>query len=107
MIIEEKKTYIAKLKQQKKLLQKAENSGEYKKAMMEDDYINCLKATYGYAVTCHKSQGGEWKKVFLFLEKGMYGMKPLELFRWWYTSITRAKEELHIVDGWWIKGYTN
>ena len=36
------------------------NSDEYKKAMMEDDYINCLKATYGYAVTCHKSQGGEW-----------------------------------------------
>lgn len=83
------------------------NSDEYKKAMMEDDYINSLKATYGYAVTCHKSQGGEWKKVFLFLEKGMYGMKPLELYRWWYTSITRAKEELHIVDGWWIMGYNN
>jgi len=78
------------------------NTDEYKKAMMEDDFINCLKATYGYAVTCHKSQGGEWKNVFLFLDKSMYGMQKQELFRWWYTAITRAKEELHTVDEWWI-----
>lgn len=79
------------------------NTEEYKKAMMEDDYINCLKATYGYAVTCHKSQGGEWKNVFLFLDKSMYALPANELFRWWYTAITRAKAELHTVDEWWIK----
>lgn len=78
------------------------NSIEYRKAMMEDSYINCLKATYGYAVTCHKSQGGEWNDVFLFLEQGMYGMPPKELSRWWYTAITRAKQRLHIMDGWWV-----
>ncbi|MEZ5018094.1 MAG: ATP-dependent RecD-like DNA helicase [Flavipsychrobacter sp.] len=79
------------------------NSIEYRKGMMEDSYLNCLRATYGYAVTCHKSQGGEWDDVFLFLEQGMYGMPPKELSRWWYTAITRAKESLHIIDGWWIR----
>lgn len=33
------------------------NDDEYKKEMMEDPFLNCLKANYGYAVTCHKSQG--------------------------------------------------
>lgn len=79
------------------------NTEAYKKTMMEDEYINCLKATYGYAVTCHKSQGGEWQNVFLFLDKGMYSMPPQELFRWWYTAITRAKTKLHMVDEWWIR----
>jgi len=77
------------------------NTPAYKKAMMEDDYINCLKVTYGYAVTCHKAQGGEWDNVFLFLDNGMYGMHPLELRKWWYTAITRAREELHIENNKW------
>jgi hypothetical protein len=81
------------------------NTSEYKKAMLEDDYLNCLRATFGYAVTCHKAQGGEWNNVFLFLDNnknGMYNMQPQELCKWWYTSITRARRELHLVKHWWI-----
>lgn len=78
------------------------NSEDYKSAMLKDDYLNCLRATYGYAVTCHKSQGGEWNKVFLFLEKSMYAMPHQELYRWWYTAVTRAREELNLVNEWWI-----
>jgi ATP-dependent exoDNAse (exonuclease V) alpha subunit len=80
---------------------KVKFNGEiYRKNMREDKYINCLRATYGYAVTCHKAQGGEWDDVFLFLESNMYGMKHPELCKWWYTSITRAKQELNVVAGW-------
>jgi ATP-dependent exoDNAse (exonuclease V) alpha subunit len=76
------------------------NGEIYKKNMREDEYLNCLRATYGYAVTCHKAQGGEWNDVFLFLEDRMYGMKHPELCKWWYTSITRAKQELNVVKDW-------
>jgi len=78
------------------------NSEEYKDAMMKDSYLNCLKAKYGYAVTCHKAQGGEWDEVYLFLEKSMYAMPHEELFRWWYTAVTRAKKQLHLANDWWI-----
>ena len=79
------------------------NSEKYKTAMMEDDFLNCLRCTYGYAVTCHKAQGGEWENVFLFLDDGMYAMDRSELFRWWYTAVTRAKRQLHLSGGWWLK----
>jgi ATP-dependent exoDNAse (exonuclease V) alpha subunit len=78
------------------------NSQEYRKKMMEDEYFNCLRTTYGYAVTCHKAQGGEWDDVFLFLDKSMYGMEKQELFKWWYTAITRSRQELNMVKAWWI-----
>ncbi|OKS87829.1 ATP-dependent DNA helicase [Mucilaginibacter polytrichastri] len=79
------------------------NTPEYRKAMMADEYLSCLKATFGYAVTCHKSQGGEWNNVFLFLDKSMYGMPAPELCKWWYTAITRTKQELNLVKDWWVR----
>ncbi|MBK7441018.1 MAG: AAA family ATPase [Bacteroidetes bacterium] len=78
------------------------NSDRYREEMMKDDFLNCLRATYGYAVTCHKSQGGEWDNIFLFLEKSMYGMRQPELFRWWYTAVTRTKVELNLANDWWL-----
>lgn len=74
------------------------NSDEYREAMMKDKYLNCLRAKYGYAVTCHKAQGGEWNEVFLFLENSMYGMKRKELLGWWYTAVTRAKKQLNLAN---------
>ncbi len=81
------------------------NDDEYKKEMMEDPFLNCLKANYGYAVTCHKSQGGEWDDVFLFLGKSMYGMGLDNMFKWWYTAITRAKKHIHLTNDWWISNF--
>ena len=78
-------------------------SESYYQALQKDPYLNSLRANFGYAVTCHKSQGGEWKQVFLFLQKGMYALGPQSLTRWWYTGITRAKEHLYIVNDWWIQ----
>ncbi len=78
------------------------NSEQYKKKMMSDPYLNCLRAKYGYAVTGHKAQGGEWDHVFLFLDKQMYGMPRPELYRWWYTAITRTRLKLHLANAWWV-----
>jgi ATP-dependent exoDNAse (exonuclease V) alpha subunit len=71
-------------------------------ALRKDPYLNSLRANYGYAVTCNKSQGGEWPHVFFFLHRGMYVMERPSLARWWYTGITRAKERLYIASDWWI-----
>jgi ATP-dependent exoDNAse (exonuclease V) alpha subunit len=78
------------------------NSEEFRNEMRKDPFLNCLRAKYGYAVTCHKSQGGEWDHVYLFLEKSMYSMEKPELCKWWYTAVTRARKELNLVDEWWI-----
>lgn len=81
-------------------------SPEYRNAMLADEYYNCLRATFGYAVTCHKAQGGEWKNVFLFLDNdknSMYNMPPATLCKWWYTAVTRARENLYLARHWWLK----
>jgi ATP-dependent exoDNAse (exonuclease V) alpha subunit len=80
------------------------NSEIFKQRMQDDPFINCLKATYGYAITCHKSQGGEWEDVYILAQKAMLPPpKHIEILRWWYTSITRAKEQLYTNQGYWIK----
>jgi ATP-dependent exoDNAse (exonuclease V) alpha subunit len=81
------------------------NSEAYKQAMMADPYLNALRVKYGYAITCHKAQGGEWEHVFLNIFKSIYGMKRPELYRWYYTALTRAQHHLHLNDGWWVEGF--
>ncbi len=74
----------------------------YREAMMSDPYLNALRAKFGYAVTCHKAQGGEWPQVYLNIHKSVYGMQSEQLHRWFYTALTRARHHLYINDGWWI-----
>ena len=60
-------------------------------------YYNALQVKYAYAITCHKSQGGQWEQVFVekpFLPEG----QSVAYFRWLYTAITRAKEKLYLVN---------
>jgi exodeoxyribonuclease-5 len=63
-----------------------------------DPYYNALQVKFAYAVTCHKSQGGQWKSVFL--DQGYFTdeMLSLEYLRWMYTAFTRATEELYLVN---------
>lgn len=80
-----------------------QKSDEFRTKMMEDPYLNALRAVYGYAITCHKSQGGEWEEVYLCLNNKMYGIKKPGLYQWWYTAITRAKQNLHTINDWFIQ----
>lgn len=71
-------------------------SKEFSDALLADIYCNCLKAKYGYAVTGHKCQGGEWKKVFVDYS-GRTGLSD-DCLRWAYTATTRARETLYIFN---------
>jgi ATP-dependent exoDNAse (exonuclease V) alpha subunit len=51
--------------------------------------------TYGYAITCHKSQGSEWDKVLVIEEK--FPFDKTEHARWLYTAATRSAEKLVLV----------
>lgn len=53
----------------------------------DDKYVGAMRMTYGYAITAHKAQGGEWKKVYV----NTFYMPSL---KWTYTAFTRAQEEL-------------
>lgn len=81
------------------------NSEEYKNAMLSDPYLNALRAKFGYGLTVHKAQGGEWPVVFLMISKSIYYQERPYVYRWLYTAITRASEHLHIMDGSWINSY--
>lgn len=70
--------------------------------MFSDPYLNALRAVYGYALTCHKSQGGEWDDVYLDIAKYVPGIEKPYVYQWIYTAMTRAKKRLHLVDDWWI-----
>ena len=68
------------------------------KELKENPYYNALQIKYGYAVTCHKAQGGQWKNVFL--DQGYVDDKNLspDFYHWLYTAFTRATEKLYLVN---------
>ncbi len=74
---------------------------QYDQAMHRDKYLNALRVKFGYAITCHKSQGGEWDHVYLYLTKSLKIMNAEQIQRWLYTAVTRAKESLTINPGEW------
>lgn len=59
-------------------------------------FFNALQVKFSYAMTCHKSQGGQWNTVFVeqpYLPNGI----NKEYLRWLYTAVTRAKEKLYLI----------
>ncbi len=59
-------------------------------------YFNALQVKYSYAITCHKSQGGQWNNVFV--ERPYFRDGPdKDYFRWLYTAVTRAKRKLFLI----------
>lgn len=71
--------------------------------MFNDSYLNALRCVYGYAITCHKSQGGEWEDVYIHVPRNITLNPTKETYQWIYTSMTRAKKTLHMVDDFFIK----
>ena len=66
-------------------------------AVREDKYYNALQLKYANAITCHKSQGGQWKCVFVdnpFWQEEL----TLDDLKWLYTAITRATEKVYLVN---------
>jgi ATP-dependent exoDNAse (exonuclease V) alpha subunit len=62
----------------------------------ENEYFNGLQVKFSYAITCHKSQGGQWNTVFVeqpYLPDGI----DRDYIRWLYTAITRTKDKLYLI----------
>jgi exodeoxyribonuclease-5 len=53
---------------------------------------------YAYAVTCHKAQGGQWKRVFIDAELKSEEQTGEEFYRWFYTALTRAQERVFLIN---------
>jgi exodeoxyribonuclease-5 len=65
-------------------------------SVKENKYYNALQIKFSYSITCHKSQGGQWKNVFIekpYLPNG----QNLEYWRWLYTALTRAQEKVYLI----------
>ncbi len=67
------------------------------KQVREDKYYNALQLKYAEAITCHKSQGGQWDCVFI---DSAFWLPELTLddLKWLYTAITRAKKKVYLVN---------
>jgi exodeoxyribonuclease-5 len=71
---------------------------KYKKLLKvkSNPYFNALQVKFSYAITCHKSQGGQWNTVFIeqpYLPDGI----DQDYIRWLYTAVTRAKDQLYLI----------
>lgn len=75
-----------------------EGEKSYRKLMKvkNNPHFNALQVKFSYAITCHKSQGGQWRAVFIeqpYLPNGI----DKDYIRWLYTAVTRAKEKLFLI----------
>ncbi len=73
-------------------------TSKYKKFLKikGNKHFNALQVKFSYAITCHKSQGGQWHTVFVeqpYLPNGI----DKEYLRWLYTAVTRAKDKLYLI----------
>jgi hypothetical protein len=59
-----------------------------------DKRFNALRVKFGYAITCHKAQGGEWNHVFVNIEPAFEKLSRDGQYRWMYTAITRVAQRL-------------
>ena len=66
-------------------------------AVREDPFFNALQLKYANAITCHKSQGGQWKCVFIDNPFWQDFLTPDDL-KWLYTALTRAVEKVYLVN---------
>ncbi len=66
-------------------------------AVREDPYFNALQLKYSNAITCHKSQGGQWECVFIDSAFWQDELTTDDL-KWLYTALTRAAKRVYLVN---------
>lgn len=75
-----------------------DETSNYKKFLKikGNKYFNALQVKFSYAITCHKSQGGQWNTIFVeqpYLPNGI----DKDYLRWLYTATTRATDKLYLL----------
>ena len=85
------------------------NKKKLAEAIFESPYYNALQVRMAYAITGHKSQGGQWERVFIDPNIGgamrregdeamrREGDEAREFYRWLYTAITRATKKVYFI----------
>jgi exodeoxyribonuclease V len=61
-------------------------------------WFNALQVKYGYALTCHKTQGGQWETIFVDQPWLKDNKITVEFLRWLYTAITRATDKVYLIN---------
>lgn len=63
-----------------------------------DPYLNAVQVKFAYSLTCHKTQGGQWKHVLV--DQGYLTEENLdkEYLRWLYTAVTRGTSEVYLIN---------
>ena len=74
------------------------NRRERYKEMRKNPWFNALQVKFAYALTCHKTQGGQWNTVFIDSSFNLKESLETEDLRWLYTALTRAQERVYFVN---------
>lgn len=90
----ERKALLVDFKIRNKHLKK--DKKKFLDEISKDPYFNCLQVKYGYAITCHKAQGGEWDNVFVDFKRPAK-CNDISYYRWAYTALTRARNNLFYI----------
>lgn len=74
------------------------NKADRLRAIRQNPYFNALQVKFSYALTCHKTQGGQWDTVII--DQGYINEEMLdrEYLRWLYTAITRATQKVYLLN---------
>lgn len=88
--------YVDFLKRHKHIDRKKDRDA-FQLALRSDPYFNALRLRFGYAITCHKAQGGEWSHVIVSCAT-QRNPRSSDYFRWLYTAMTRTSDKLYLVD---------
>lgn len=74
------------------------NRTERFKAIKANQWYNALQVKFAYALTCHKTQGGQWQNVFIDSSLNLKDELEKEDLRWLYTAVTRAQKQIYFVN---------
>jgi len=95
------------------------NDKQFGEKLKNDAFFNSLMLQFGYAITCHKAQGGEWDNVIVFWDKGTTnaqnnvdklshkGKSNSDFYRWAYTAITRSSRFLYCIESPYFSPYSS
>ena len=73
------------------------SKGQFWAKVKKNPYFNALQVKFAYAITTHKSQGGQWRHVFIEQPYLPDGNMTLSDLRWLYTAMTRATEKVYLL----------
>ncbi len=76
----------------------AVSRAKQREKVRQDPYFTALQVKFAYAMTCHKTQGGQWPFVFVDQAYLREDMLDKEYLRWLYTALTRSTQKVFLIN---------